>query len=205
VFFTSIKAPTEYSGYRFFYSDFEVIVTESFSYLWENNSIQTTMKNFCLLLSFALFLSLIHPNQSNAQQWYNSFGVTNINELTEAQCKVAMEKATKLIGTGTAFAIIGGLAAIVGGIVYYSGLTSIMTGSYNEITKNTQNAMIGGVIMYCGAGLSAIGIPLWIAGAMRKADIEIALAKFPAKVAFGPRIIKDLNHYSLGLSMSITF
>jgi len=45
--------------------------------------------------------------------------------------------------------------------------------------------------MYIGAGIAGIGIPIWISGAMRKSDIEIAMAKYTSQLRIRPGVILD--------------
>ena len=162
------------------------------------------MKNFTLTVAFALLSIFIFPDKTIAQ-WYNSYGVTNINELTEAQCKLALEKATKISGAGTAMTLIGGAVAIIGGIMYSSGLSDMLGGNYSQLGSNYSKAMAGAVALYCGGGVAGIGIPLWIVGAMRKMDIEIALAKFSTTVTLLPKISQGNGWPSVGFCLAVTF
>jgi len=180
------------------YSELQAVGAESYSYLWENNSIQTTMKKLYLLLAFTLLLTFIYPHQSNAQ-WYKKYGVTSVNELSEDQCRAAMGKATNITRTGKRFVLAGGIYAGVGGIAFIAAKSSASLGG--ELFFR----LLGASGIFMGGGLAAIGIPIWIAGAGRKAKNEKLFAKFPAKGTLSPRIIQDFNHYSMGLSVAIRF
>jgi len=151
-------------------------------------------------------MALLLPNRVCAQ-WYTAYGVTNINELTEAQCNLALDKATKISTTGTMLTVLGGIVAIGGGIAYSSALSNLMSAkSLSEIERYTQNGLYAAAALYCGGGVLGIGIPIWIAGAMRKSDVEIALAKFKTNVSWSPVLLKNqLNGYGLGISLSFTF
>ena len=161
------------------------------------------MKKIAFAIACGLLSIFIFTGQTKAQ-WFNSFGVTNIDQLTEAQCKLALEKATKLSRTGSTLTIIGGSAAVIGGVVYVSGLVNMMQGNIEGLGGNFSTAMIGAIALYCGVGIASVGIPIWIFGAIRKSDIEIALAKFPVKVTLLPKIVQGYG-LGMGLSVVVTF
>ena len=137
------------------------------------------MKTLIFILLFAFCASV------NAQWYYNSFGVTNINELNKDQLDLALQKSMKTIHVGKAMTFIGVGATIIGGIVYASGLKKIVTDDYGNIDANANKAMGGAAIMSVGGLVAGIGIPVWISGATRKSDIEIALVKFKPVASLG--------------------
>jgi hypothetical protein len=125
----------------------------------------------CFLLFFSIAI--------NAQWYYNSFNVTNINDLNQAQLNLALTKANQSIKTGQIMTGVGAVIAIIGAVMYSSGLSGIVnSNSTTGINDNLNKGMAGAYIMYGGAIVAGIGIPVWISGHMRKNDIEIALVKF---------------------------
>jgi len=129
-------------------------------------------KTIILLLGIVLTLNV------NAQWYFNSFGVTNINELNEAQLNFALEKSTKTVETGQTLTFVGSGAAILGYIIYAASLNKIITDDYGNVSENVNKSFAGAAIMYGGIITVGIGIPLWISGTNRRNDIEIALKKY---------------------------
>ena len=120
-----------------------------------------------------IILLLLFPIGLKAQ-WYQSYGVTNINELSKDQLNMALLKANNTINAGKILTI-GGLIGFVGGyIIYTTSLNNIANGN----TLNPGGAEGGALIMWTGAMAAGIGIPLLISGGNRKSDIQIALKKY---------------------------
>jgi hypothetical protein len=128
-----------------------------------------------ITICFLLFFSIV----INAQWYYNSINVTKINDLNQDQLNLALIKANKSIKTGQIMTGVGAGFAIIGAVIYGSGLTGIVnSGTTTGINNNLNKSMAGAYIMGGGAIVAGIGIPIWISGSMRKNDIEIALVKF---------------------------
>jgi hypothetical protein len=165
------------------------------------------MKKFTLLFALAILFALIHPFSTNAQ-WYKSYGVTDKNELAEDQCREGMKKAANIVSLGKVTSIMGGVCAVAGGIAFSTFYIvravspSIDPGAALMILSVS---IVGKGYMFLGGVITAIGIPIWITGAVRRVNIRTALSKFPAKIALSPGFIKGYNHYSPGLSVVITF
>lgn len=125
---------------------------------------------FCFFVFFAI--------AGNAQWYYNSFNVTNINELNQDQLNLALQKAERSIKTGKTLTFVGLGIGVVGAILYSSGLSGIVNDDISNLGSNTNKGVAGAYIMCGGFGMAGIGIPVWVSGARRKDDIEIALVKF---------------------------
>ena len=143
-----------------------------------------------LIIGIMLSISL------NAQ-WYYNYNVTNVNDLTEIQCNLALRKANGQIETAKIMTLGGAIASIAGIIVYSNSLENetedILDGDYDV---NTGGFTAGAVLAYGGAAICGIGIPIWISGEMKKNQVEIALKKFDT--AYN-------NTTSFGVGMRVTF
>lgn len=128
---------------------------------------------------FFLFLIATFSLSLNAQWYYNSFNVSNMNDLNQAQLNLSLLKANQSIKTGQIMTGVGAVVCIIGAVMYSSGLSGIVNSSTTTgINDNLNKGMSGVYIASAGAIVAGIGIPVWISGAMRKNDIEIALVKF---------------------------
>ena len=130
-----------------------------------------------LMTVAGLFLLVTFANA----QWYQSYGVTNINELTAEQCKVALKKANNTTTTGAIMTLAGITASVAGYLIINNDIDDIVEGDISSYTN-------GMGLMYAGAGIAAIGIPLWISGATRKSQIEVAMVKFKDTTGLGFKI-----------------
>jgi hypothetical protein len=160
-----------------------------------------------LLFFFAIIVMAINPFHGNAQ-WYHSYGVNSINELSEAQCITAMGKTAKTNRLGKVLSIAGGLYTVGGIATFYASQNLLSTTSSNDPGLGLMMVLVaitGKVLIYIGGSMAAVGIPIWISSASRKVQINKAIEKFPAKVALSPVIIRDFNHYSLGLTATLRF
>jgi len=131
----------------------------------------TTVVGLFLLVTFA-----------NAQ-WYQSYGVTNINELSVEQCQLALKKANSTATVGVLMTLTGISASVAG---YLISTKSIDDMDYEDLDMSGYTNGMG--LMYAGAGIAAIGIPLWISGATRKSQIEVAMVKFKDTTGVGFKI-----------------
>jgi len=115
----------------------------------------------------------------NAQWYYNSFNVSNVNDLNQDQLNLSLTKANQSIKTGSIMTGVGAGVCIIGAIMYSSGLSNIVSSTtYSGIDKGLNKGIAGAYIAGAGGIIACIGIPIWISGSMRKNDIEIALVKF---------------------------
>jgi hypothetical protein len=163
------------------------------------------MKNIVAVI--VLFISCIFLPGELYSQWYGSNGVLNYNDLTQPQLELAWHKAQKIEDVGVGGTIVGAILAGVGGIFYYNSLSNMLDGGISQLGKNYSDAITGAYIMGGGIAVVGIGISLWIVGAMRKSDIEIALAKFSSKVSLQPILfnLKSSSDLGYGLSLAIRF
>lgn len=99
----------------------------------------------------------------------------------------------------------GGVATVIGGIIYVNYLNKITTGSINNLSSNVNKSLSGSLIMSGGGLLLTIGIPVWISGYMRKSDVEIARGKYSTKIQVKPYLNYDQKYGSLGLRFAISF
>ena len=135
------------------------------------------MKKLIIISTILLFCLVANS------QWYSSFNVTNINELSEDQLNLALDKSLQTIKAGQITTGVGLGVVLIGGIIYASGLNDIVD-DY-EIDKGVNKGMAGAYLMYGGALAVGVGIPVWISGEVRKNDIEIALVKFKPTSSLG--------------------
>jgi hypothetical protein len=126
------------------------------------------MKQLLILL---LVFSAI---QVNAQWYTRKFGVTDINELDEAQLNIALINSKTTANVGIIMISIGIAAMIGGAVVYNNGEENYEPPPYLWNDK----MMYGGLLIGGGALTTVIGIPLLIVGGNRKYLIKGQLAKF---------------------------
>jgi hypothetical protein len=126
-----------------------------------------------LILVFTILLSFGIANA----QWYSTYGVTNINELTKEQCDLALEKANSTITLGKVFTFGGAALTMIGIIVSFRSATEYLFSF--EYLQDEPNKRPSGDVLICGGAVACcIGIPFWISGKSQKSQIEIALVKF---------------------------
>jgi len=127
-----------------------------------------------MILLIAILLSIT----VNAQ-WHQSYGVTNVNDLTLEQCNFSLQKAEKTIKAGKAMTFGGAAVSLIGIVVYSNAVekevNDIWDGDYNV---ETGGITTGAILTYGGAAICGIGIPVWVSGSSQKTQIEIALKKF---------------------------
>jgi hypothetical protein len=151
------------------------------------------MKRLPFLLVLGIVLTFSHPRQTQAQ-WYKSYGVTSIDELSKDQCETALGKVNKRESEAIGLIAGGGLLLLFGSLV------SVKPGVENVVAGIGKGLAIdaGGVIAACGV-LSLVNC------AIREARITKVLARFNVKVSLLPQIIQENDNYSLGLSLAIRF
>ena len=132
------------------------------------------MKKLTLVLLIVCFAFSV-----NAQWYYNSFNVSNMNELNQDQLNLSLTKANQSIKTGQIMTGVGAGVCIIGAIMYSSGLSNIVSSTtYSGIDEGLNKGIAGAYIAGAGAIVAGIGIPVWISGKNKKNDIEVALVKF---------------------------
>lgn len=131
-------------------------------------------------------------------QWYSrSFGVDNINDLSEVQLNYSLQRAESNIKTGKILTFSGIGAFTVGIVIAASSLNdSFWFAHENDFDKY----VAGSMLVLLGIGSTAVGIPFWIVGSSRKKKIEIALISFDSSAFTGYKQAEQL-----GLSLKINF
>ncbi len=157
------------------------------------------------ILTICLILGGLYISNNVNAQWYNSYGVTNINELTESQLDIAMIKAEKTIKTGKTMTILGGLVTVIGCVMYLNNLGNIITDRFENLSSNVNKSFTGAYIMYGGGIVFSIGVPVWISGGSRKSDIEIARAKYTSNLRVNPYLNTSSYDKSIGLRFTFSF
>ena len=135
------------------------------------------MKKTITIVGLFLLVGIVNA------QWYQSYGVTNINDLSAEQCQLALKKATSTASTGAVMTILGVAASVTGYIV---STKSVEEMDFEELDLGGYNTGMG--LMLAGGGIAAIGIPLWISGSTRKSQIEVAMVKFKDTSGIGFKI-----------------
>ncbi|WP_163710845.1 hypothetical protein [Mangrovibacterium lignilyticum] len=153
-----------------------------------------------LFLAGLLFLLFTGNVQA---QWYKKYGVTEMNELTEVQLSHALHKAKRNTWIGAAITGIG-TALIIEGIIDVS-----KSNKDNNLFEEFANAIGGTTEIVLGVvPFLAVGVPLMVANANRKKNIELALVRLGTTACFGnnPSVKWGSNQSStLGLSLKINF
>ncbi len=78
--------------------------------------LQGKFRKYAGIALFGVILGFSHPGQTQAQ-WYKSYGVNSIDELTKDQCATALEKINKRGIGAIGITAGGGLLLILGGMV----------------------------------------------------------------------------------------
>ena len=146
-----------------------------------------------IFLFFGIVLSL-----NVSAQWYSAYGVTNVNELNQEQCNLALQKADKTIKTGKILTFAGVGTSLVGIIVYSSAIKDVIDSDDLEFGKEINKGTFGAIMMYGGGIAAGIGIPVWISGESQKSQIEIALKKFDTAWY-------NKKGYPIGVGIKVTF
>jgi hypothetical protein len=103
----------------------------------------------------------------------------DLAELDIDQLNLYLEKAIKMRNTGMAFTIAGvSVCAVSAGLLFDFIIKDIR--DHDPDTDQTPGNIYM-VMMICGAGSAAAGIPLMIVGNNKKTSAEIALKKFDLK------------------------
>jgi len=168
------------------------------------------MKKLLAGLFFILFALNIQA------QWYNKqFGVNDINDLSELQLNLAMQKANKNLKTGKILTFTGLGVGLIGTVVAGHAaareagetIAGIFTLSNNSDDHKT-GIVAGELLMFGGLGAMTVGIPLWAVNSSRRNKIEIALIKFNFSSYLGqyqPTYIGFKQLELIGLGLKIKF
>lgn len=161
----------------------------------EPHSVQfktNNMKTFWVAVILALLVLNVQA------QWYSrSFGVNSINDLSEVQLNYSLQRAEANVHTGKILTYSGIGAFTLGTIIAASGVH----GFWNGVGDDDLNQYVAGsMLMLLGMGSTAVGIPFWISGAIRKKKVEIALLRFNSSAFTGYR-----QPEQIGLSLKISF
>ena len=147
------------------------------------------MKTLALGIGIVLIATMV------SAQWYvSTYGVTNMNELNREQLDMAMSQSLQLKKTGATITGLSGCVALLGVVLYSSGLNQI-----NSTTSYTQGVTTGtnGILLtYTGFLGMAVGIPIWIVGAQRRDAVKVHLVKYESMGYKQPQ---------LGIGMVVTF
>jgi len=157
------------------------------------------MKKILFVLVFVLFV--FNANS----QWYQKYGVTNINDLSEEQLKYSLQKAETNIKTGKILTYTGLGFGIIGIIVGTHATLGIFN---NELDKTLNEYTAGGALILGGMGAMAVGIPFWIVGTSRRNQVEVALISLKYSSYSGnyqPANLKFRQPTSIGLSLKVNF
>ncbi len=151
------------------------------------------MKKLLFLLVLGVVITFSHPRQTQAQ-WYKSYGVTSINELTKDQCATALGNVKKSKSETIGIFAGGGMLLLLGSIVpVRSGWNNIVPG------------IVKGMSIYAGGCLIVCGVLSLVNSSIREARIKKVLTRFPVQVSLSPHFSEYLHHYNVGLSMAVLF
>ncbi len=150
------------------------------------------MKKFFVVVLFGFLAINVHA------QWYNrSFGVDNIDDLSEAQLNYSLQRAQANLNAGKILTFSGIGAFTLGTFLAASGLNGFVFGGDDD---GFGKYVAGSVLMLVGMGSTIVGVPFWIAGSSRKKKVEIALLRFNSSAFTGYR-----QPEQMGLSLKINF
>ncbi|WP_167617979.1 hypothetical protein [Maribellus sediminis] len=151
------------------------------------------------LLVFSILILFTFSVQA---QWYYKYGVTNVDELTENQLKIALQQTTKRTHVGATLTFIGA-GMVIGGVALFNNAT------HDNDTGDAIGKGFSGASLYSFGFISmAVGIPIWIVNGNRKSSIELALVKFNTSSYLGNNSSENLGFKqppNLGLSVKINF
>ena len=131
-------------------------------------------------------------------QWYSrSYGVDNINELSEAQLNYALQRAQNNVKAGKILTW-SGVGAFSAGLVIVATSFDDFWSYWDE--DNLGRYLCGSTLLVLGMASTIVGAPIWIVGSSRKKQVEIALLRFNPSTYTG---FKQPDQF--GLSFSISF
>ncbi len=150
------------------------------------------MKKFLLLLITGLFALNVQA------QWYSrSFGVDNINDLSEVQLNYALQRAQSNVNLGRILTLSG-----VGAFTLGTFIAARSVGGFLSTWDSDEldSYVAGGMLMLLGMGSTAVGLPFWIIGTTRKKKVEVALLRFNSSAITGYK-----QPEQFGLSLKVNF
>ena len=118
--------------------------------------------SICFLFCFMVIINA----QVNTKQ--------KLNELNQDQLYFALRKSQKTINTGKILIYTG---AGVEGLGIAIILVDLLV-DFDKGTLDNNTGKVGYITMCCGAGISFVGLPICIGGAIRRHKIRLELAKF---------------------------
>ncbi len=144
----------------------------------------------------ALILGLV--TLSVQGQWYSrSYGVDNINDLSETQLNYALERAQANVKTGKILTWSGVGTFSLGLVIVAISFDDLFTDWDDD---SLDQYLVGSTLVFLGMASTVVGVPFWIAGASRKKQVEIALLRFNPTAYTG---FKQPDQF--GLSFTISF
>ena len=151
------------------------------------------MKKF-LLLFFVIFSGLSY---ADAQWYYKSCGVADINNCTPSEFDCLWNNASKIAHGGAITTGIGTSLVAIGAIL-------TVASGFTEAAHATVTLSMVGLI------IDMIGVPVWITGANRKSSLRkspLYEALNSGSLNLSPTINRNqfTNTYSLGISASLSF
>jgi hypothetical protein len=145
------------------------------------------MKRTLLLIIFILsFLNAI-----DAQWYYRSCGVTDINNTTSEEFECLWKKATKNVR-------VGGIITAIGTSCFFIGFIG-----------SSEDEFLGTSIGIVGLFIDCIGIPIWIIGANRRSKLkknpkyeDFILGSLNLSPVIGLNQINNSQYFGLSLSLN---
>lgn len=161
------------------------------------NYSDNTRKIFFAGISIVLILITTTIWSKCNAQWFYGYPyhneVTSMNTLTKDQLLMIQDQSTKSIQTGKTIVGVSTPLVIAGGIIYFVGLSNLVSAdSYSEIDRSGNTAIIGYTLISIGSIGLCIGVPIWWIGSSRLNNVNIHLKKF------------DESSYIPSLSFSFT-
>jgi hypothetical protein len=124
----------------------------------------------------AMLVLLISIAFSASAQWYyKTYQVKSLDDLTQEQLNLSMEKYFHTIKTGKIMTITGA-GLVAGGVALF--LTGIFMSVENDLTLSYITGASGFLIAQGGFIVAGIGAGKWIVGSHRIKEIRVELVKF---------------------------
>lgn len=156
-----------------------------------------------LLFVAILILTSVHINA----QWYSKHGVSDINDLSEQQLEILLQKSRDNVKTGKILTYTGFGVGTIGLIVSVNATANVISDPFTVTEEELDDFTYGGVLMLLGIGAMVVGIPLWAINASRRNKVEIAIINFHTRPSSGIDhpvypIIKPPATYGLSLKIN---
>ena len=144
------------------------------------------MKTLTFLFTFLIGVS------ANAQ-WYQSYGVTDVNELSKQQCDLALQKAQKTAMIGEELTIGGGFLSAVGLATFLIVANEASKATtWKEVDIVSKKSTAGTIFLISGSLCLSVGVPLWISGSFKKTQIEMTMIRYKNQ-AYIPAVGLKIN------------